>query len=58
MKNVKLALNRLFAASAPTKPNRRPLSRQDVLALLAANKISAAQAKAIIEKRFAGETAE
>jgi hypothetical protein len=54
MNKVKQALRQFgmvfFGSSKP--PKEKPLSRQDVLMLLAANKLSAVQAKAVLAKRF------
>lgn len=53
MNHVKEALYRFLAPSVQPKTHRtRPLSRQDILTLVATNKLTTAQARAVLEKRF------
>jgi hypothetical protein len=56
MNKIKQALRRFLAMSeqATTTPGdtRQALSRQDVLRLVAANKLSPTQAGAVLRKRF------
>lgn len=54
MNKIKQALQQFWMVFlVPSKTSKeKPLSRQDVLMLLAANKLSAVQAKAVLAKRF------
>lgn len=51
MKTVAHALRGFFVVPVRAQ-EKRPLSRQDVLRLMAANKLSPAQARAILDKRI------
>jgi hypothetical protein len=54
MNKIKQALQQFWMVFlVPSKTQReKPLSRQDVLMLLAANKLSAVQARTVLAKRF------
>jgi hypothetical protein len=54
MNKVKQALQQFWMVFlVPSKTSKeKPLSRQDVLMLLATNKLSTVQAKAVLAKRF------